>query len=287
VSAVVYRDVTAGGVRVRVAECGSGPALLLLHGLFLDNTTWNGLRPALAARHRVVMPDLPGFGASEKPHPSRFPYAIESFAEVVADLYAGLDLGRATLVGHCLGGAVAITLAACHPELVSELVLVDALCEAPRLGAYGRLGLLPGVGGFVLKQLWNRRVFGAFFREQLVDNPSRVTAETLDTYYASFDEPPARTSAHETLRALVDTRQLATRASGLRLPTLVAWGSHDRVVPAGVARRLARDIKDARLELLDAGHLPQEERPQELGHVMLRFFDDQRGEARSEGLDGV
>jgi pimeloyl-ACP methyl ester carboxylesterase len=277
VSEVVYRDVTAGGVRVRVAESGSGPSLLLLHGLFLDNTTWNGLRATLAETHRVVTPDLPGFGASEKPHPSRFSYAIESFAEVVADLYAGLELGRATLVGHCLGGAIAITLAARHPELVSELVLVDALCEAPRLGAYGRVGLLPTVGGFVLKQLWNRHIFGAFFRDQLVAKTSELSPAIIAGYYAAFDEPPARTSAHETLRALVDTRQLATRARGLRLPTLVAWGSHDRVVPAAVARRLARSIQDSRLELLDAGHLPQEERPSELGHVMLRFFDDQRG----------
>jgi pimeloyl-ACP methyl ester carboxylesterase len=283
VSEVVYRDVTAGGVRVRVAESGSGPTLLLLHGLFLDNTTWNGLRTTLATRHRVVIPDLPGFGASEKPHPSRFPYTVESFAEVMADLYAGLELGRATLVGHCLGGSIAITLAARHPELVSELVLVSALCEPPRLGAYARLGLLPGVGGFVLKQLWNRRVFGAFFREQLVAKSSRVAASTIDAYYAAFDEPSARTSAHDSLRALSDTRQLATRASGLRLPTLVASGNQDRVVPADVARRLARSIKDARLELLDAGHLPQEERPDELAHVMLRFFDDQRGESRRDG----
>lgn len=281
-SEVVYRDVTAGGVRVRVAESGSGPTLLLLHGLFLDNTTWNGVRATLAERHRVVTPDLPGFGASEKPHPSRFAYAVDSFAEVIVDLYAGLELGRATLVGHCLGGAVAITLAARHPELVSELVLVDALCEAPRLGAYGRLGLLPGVGGFVLKQLWNRRIFSAFFREQLVARASAVTPAAIASYYAAFDEPAARTSAHEALRALTDTRQLGTRASGLRLPTLVAWGSSDRVVPASAARRLARSIKDSRLELLDAGHAPQEERPLELGHVLLRFLDDHR-DARRDG----
>lgn len=281
-SEVVYRDVTAGGVRVRVAESGSGPTLLLLHGLFLDNTTWNGVRTTLAERYRVVTPDLPGFGASEKPHPSRFAYTVDSFAEVVADLYAGLELGRATLVGHCLGGAVAITLAARHPELVSELVLVGALTEAPRLGAYGRLGLLPGVGGFVLKQLWNRRIFSAFFREQLVLRASAVAPEAIASYYAAFDEPAARTSAHESLRALTDTRQLETRASGLRLPTLVAWGSSDRVVPASTARRLARSIKDSRLELIDAGHAPQEERPRELGYVLLRFLDDQR-DGRRDG----
>ena len=271
---------TASGVRVRVAESGSGPTVLLLHGLFLDNTTWNGLRQTLAATHRVVTPDLPGFGASEKPHPRRFSYSIESFAEVMADLYAGLELGRASLAGHCLGGSVAVTLAARHPELVSELVLVSPLCEAPRLGTYGRLGLLPLVGGLVLKQVWNRQIFSAFFRDQLCAPEATVSPSTIDAYYDAFDEPAARTSAHEALRALRDTRQLATRASGLRLPTLVAWGSHDKVASASIGRQLARSIKDSRLELLDAGHVPQEERPSELGSVMLRFFADTRGEAR-------
>jgi pimeloyl-ACP methyl ester carboxylesterase len=282
VSAVVYRDVTASGVRVRVAESGSGPTLLLLHGLFLDNTTWNGVRQVLARTHRVVTPDLPGFGASEKPHPSRFSYSVESFAEVVADLYAGLELGRATLVGHCWGGAVAITLAARHPELVSELVLVDALCEPPRLGAYGRLGLLPVLGGLVLKQLWNRRIFSAFFREQLLSNASALGSEVIDAYYEAFNEPAARTSAHEALRATLDPRALGARASGLRMPTLVAWGGADRVVPASSGRRLARAVKDARFELLEAGHAPQEERPNELAQVMERFLADQQKDARHD-----
>jgi pimeloyl-ACP methyl ester carboxylesterase len=280
VSAVVYRDVTASGVRVRVAESGSGPAMLLLHGLFLDNSTWNGLRQRLAETHRVVTPDLPGFGASEKPHPRRFAYAVDSFAEVVADLYAALELGRATVVGHCLGGAVAITLAARHPELVSELALVCPLSEDPNLGAYGRLGLLPVIGGLVLKQLWNRQVFSAFFRQQL--SHGGIAASAIDAYYEAFDEPAARTSAHEALRALGDTRQLATRLGGLRLPTLVAWGSHDLVAPPDVGRRIARSVSDARFELLDAGHLPQEERPQELGNVLLRFLDDLHGEPTRE-----
>lgn len=273
-SGVLYRDVTASGVRVRVAESGDGPTLLLLHGLFLDNSTWNGVRATLARRYRVVTPDLPGFGASEKPHPSRFPYTVESFAEVVADLYAGLDLGRAALVGHCLGGAIAVTLAARHPELVSELVLVDALMEAPRLGAYGWLGLLPVVGGVVLRQVWNRAVFGAFFREQLVADRQAVGAPTLDAYYEAFNDPAARAGVHATLRRGLDVRPLAARAGGLRLPTLVAWGGSDRVVPPEIGRRLARAVKDSRFELLDAGHAPQEERPAELAGVMLRFLTE-------------
>jgi pimeloyl-ACP methyl ester carboxylesterase len=269
---LVHRDVTASGVRVRVAESGSGPSVVLLHGLFLDHSTWDPVREALSPVHRVVTPDLPGFGASEKPHPSRFSYRIEAFVEAIADLYAALELGRASVVGQCLGGAVALALAARHPELVAKLVLVDALCEAPHLGVYGRLGVAPVVGPFVLKQLWGRGVFGAFFRERLLSSRAEVDPARIDAYYEAFNEPLARGSALETLRAAEDTRPLAAKTHGVRAPTLIVWGSADRVVPARLGRRLAREIPDAGLELIEAGHAPQEERPAELAETLARFL---------------
>jgi pimeloyl-ACP methyl ester carboxylesterase len=115
-------------------------------------------------------------------------------------------------------------------------------------------------------------VFAAFFREQLLSKPSSVSEAAIFAYYEAFNEPAARTSVHETLRRGLDVRPLAARAGSLRLPTLVAWGSADRIVPADTGRRLARAIEDSRLEMLDAGHAPQEERPQELADVMQRFL---------------
>src|SRR5882724_5603129 len=155
----VHRDVTASGVRLRVVEAGSGSPVILIHGLFVDHTSWDLVMPELAETFRVVALDLPGFGASEKPPPSRFPYGIDAFAEAIADLYAGLELGPAAVVGHALGGAVALTLAARHPELVSRLALIDSLCYGSGAGRYGELALLPFVGGLMLKQLWGRGLF--------------------------------------------------------------------------------------------------------------------------------
>jgi len=123
---IVHRDVTARGVRLRVVEEGDGPTVVLLHGLFADHRTWNGVRDRLKDSCRVIAPDLPGFGQSEIPPSSRFAYDIDAFAEALTDLYAGLELGRAALVGHGLGAAVAMTVAARHPELVSHLVLIGA-----------------------------------------------------------------------------------------------------------------------------------------------------------------
>jgi pimeloyl-ACP methyl ester carboxylesterase len=271
VAAVVERDVTASGARLRVADSGSGSSVILLHGLFLDHTTWDGISRSLSEHHRVVAPDLPGFGASEKPPVSRFSYQVEAFAEAVADLYAALELGRAHVVGQCLGGAVALVLAARHPELVSKLVLVDALCETPRLGAFGQLGLLPLAGGFIFKQLWGKNVFRALLRERL-SGPAGEDETRLDHHYAAFSEPAARVSALETLRAVQDLRPLVARTAGVRAPTLVVWGSGDRVVPVSAGKRLAREIPGARFELLGTGHAPQDEAPEALGAAVSRFL---------------
>ncbi len=143
------RDLLGAGVRIRVTERGntSNPAVLLIHDLFLDSRTWDIIAEELSSEFYVVTPDLPGFGNSEKPSPRRYPYGIDAFAETLVDLYSGLGLARAAVVGHGLGGAVAITLGARHPELVTRLILVDTVCNVPPLGKMQRVLLLPFVGG--------------------------------------------------------------------------------------------------------------------------------------------
>jgi pimeloyl-ACP methyl ester carboxylesterase len=275
-TARVLRDVTASGVRLRVAEDGNGPAVVLLHDLLFDHTSWDGVIEALRGRFRVVAPDLPGFGHSEKPPPSRFPYSIDAFAEAVADLYGGLELGRAAIVGHGLGGAIALTLAARHPELVARLVLIDALCYRVEFDLYQRVALVPLFGGFVFKQLWGLSSFRAHFRDTLLLPRARIPNERIDHYYRMFNTPAARGSALATLRATVDTRAVVAQTARIQTPTLVVWGRADRVVPAGYGQRLAREIRGAGFEIVDAGHAPHEEHPTELAAIMARFLRAER-----------
>jgi pimeloyl-ACP methyl ester carboxylesterase len=271
-----HRDVKANGVRLRVEESGDGPPVVLLHDLLMDHHTWDGVVDALSSEFHFVATDFPGFGESEKPPPHRFAYDVKAFTEVVADLYAGLDLGRAAVVGHGLGGAVAITLAAKHPELVSRLVLVDALCFEGPIDFRRRLALLPGVGGFVMKQFWGRATFRGFFRDVVLSGRPAPSAEKIDAYYEGFNDPAARGSAHATMSAMVDPRPVAAQLVRVAAPALVVWGRADRVFPAGLGHRLARQIRGAGFELMDAGHAPHEERPAEFATILSRFLRAER-----------
>lgn len=270
--AVRLRDVLARGVRLRVSERGEGARVLLLHGLYLDHTTWDPVIDELDG-FACIAPDLPGFGESEKPPESRFPYGVEAFVGAVVDLYAALGLGRTPVVGHGIGGAVGIVLAARHPELVSKLVLVDALCHAPPAGLQPRVAALPVVGGLVLRQLWGRAAFRAHFRAAVLSGSDRVPDDRIDRYYELYNSPAARGSALATLRSMADTRAVVAQTTRIQTPTLVVWGRNDQIHPPALGQRLAREIPACRFELLDAGHAPQEERPRELAAALRRFLE--------------
>ncbi len=271
---LVHRDVTARGVRLRVAEDGDGPPAVFVHGLFSDHRTWDGVIAEVSDGFRCVAPDLPGFGESEKPPVGRYAYGVPAFSEAIADLYAGLDLGRAALVGHGLGGAIAVTVAARHPELVSRLVLVDATCYEAHLDWSRRIALVPVLGGIFFRQLWSRALFRASTRGAS-RAPARVLSRHADGYFDAFNTPPARASALATLLATTDTRSVVADLARIGVPTLVVWGRHDALHPASQGQRLARAIR-AGFELIDAGHSPHEERPAEVGAAIRRFLLDER-----------
>ncbi len=273
--ALGHRDIRASNVRLRVAEAGSGSPLILVHGMFADYSTWDQVVEQLSDDFRIAAPDLPGFGASEKPPSSRFEYGINGFANAIADLYAGLGLGRAALVGHGLGGAAAIAVAARYPELVSRLVLVDSVCYDVQPDVLRRVALAPLVGGFVFKQLWGRATFRSYFKGRALGKGTH-SPERIDRYYEAFNSPAARGSALATLRNTKDTRSVVADTSRIQAPTLVIWGRHDRIYPAGFGQRLAREIRGAGFELIDSGHSPQEEQPRQFSQVLRRFLLNER-----------
>ena len=274
----VLRDVNTRGIRTRVLEAGdpAAPALVLIHGLFESHLTFEEVIGDLARRFHVIAPDLPGFGESEKPTPARYAYGIETFAEAVADLIAAFGVGRAAVVGHGLGGAVALTLAAVHAELVQRLVLVDALSYPTPPTFRTRLAMMPVLGGFVFKQLWGRALFRSTFREEVFPPGVQLPLARIDRHYDLFNTPSARESAHAVMKAMLDTRAIVARTSRVTAPTLVVWGREDRRYPAATAQRLAREIRGAKLEIMETGHAPHQERPRELARLVTQFLEGRR-----------
>src|SRR2546423_2277300 len=235
------RTVAIDGVNVHYVCGGSGSPLVLVHGLGSSAAVefYFNLEP-LAANHRVLAIDLPGFGHSDKPV---LEYTIELFVKAVRDVMASEELARAAVMGVSMGGRVALGLALEWPELVERLVLVDALGVGPprRVLAY-RILLTKGLGELTLRGAARalrrmnpatiRRVWGWYLRRPgrggtiLSDEPIAHPRPPLS--------PPAERAAYlSALRSIAGMTQLRggvgveDRLSELRMPTLLIWGRHD------------------------------------------------------------
>lgn len=274
------RYATLEGLRVRYVRGGSGPPVLLVHGILSSIYTWRDLLPLLTRQHEVVALDLPGFGASDQPAD----LSGEVYPTVLLRLMERLAIPRAAIVGHSLGGAAASVLAAQHPERVERLVLIApagfnfAVEQQPWLL---RAVAWPPVGE-LLERLPVRRALVRVGLRQVVFEDALVTDEQVEEYWA----PLARPGAIASLRALLaSNRALAARfpalAAQVRAPTLIVWGREDAWIPVSDADRFLAAIPGARKVVLErCAHLPQEEQPEEVARLVLEFLDAARSASR-------
>ncbi len=270
------RFVAVDGVRVHYQEVGaaSAPALILIHGFLASNFIWRDVLVPLAERgFRVIAPDLIGFGFSDKPADGE--YTIEAQARKIVRLLDELQIERATLVGSSYGGAVAALCALDEPARVERLVLVGAVCndnlkQHPLL----RLVATPAVGDLIspplldLRYLLRRKLFSRFRAADgdRLSEEQRIAGRHL----------PLR--AADTQRAMLSTlrrwnaARVEREAHLIRQPTLLIWGAQDEDTPLRDGELLHRLIPGARLFVFpDAGHLPQEERPQAFTNIVAGF----------------
>jgi pimeloyl-ACP methyl ester carboxylesterase len=274
----VLRDVSIRGVRLRFLEAGQGPPLLLVHGFLASHTAWDAVFAHLSARFRVIAPDLPGFGDSEKPPPARFAYTLAAFAESLVDLMAAADVSRAAVVGQRMGAAVALTMAVTYPDLVERLVLVSPELYPRSPSRWERAAALPFVGSLLFKQVPGQR---PFFRmlDPWTEPTLPVSARVLE-WIAAFGAPAAREAAYATMRAMADTRPLLARLERASSPALVCGGGRDEATRLDGVRRLARDLPGGRLQVFDTGATPELDRPEEFAHRVTEFLLEPR---RSRG----
>ncbi len=271
----IYHDVSVRKVRIRVLEAGEKhfPALLLVHGFIVNHLEFEDLIEELSKKYHVIAPDLPGFGESEKPTPSKFDYTIDSFSEILADIIAAFSLGRVYVFGHSMGGGTAITLAADHQELVSKLILEDPLCYPFPQKWKVKLIHYPMIGPFIFKQLYGRTIFRAYFRDDVFSKEAKIPHERVDQFYDFFNTPAGRESAYATMLSMSDSRSIVARLPRIVVPTLILWGKNDSIFDVSNAYKLTKEIEGSRLEILNSGHSPHEEDPEIVLKLVLDFLE--------------
>ena len=269
-AALEPRFETVTGLRVRYVRAGDGPPIVLLHGFASSIFTWKDVLPALARSRTVVALDLPGFGESEQPRD----LDVGIYPGIVLGLMDRLGIARATLAGNSMGGALATVLAARSPERVQALVLIDTAGFA--LADSERPLLLRLVATRAGKALFERLpVRGRVLRlglGQVFHDPALLTEERFNEYLAPLLRPGAPASLVSLLTSRAATLGMAASlAPTVKAPTLVLWGRDDRWIPVEQADRVVAAIPGARKVVLEAcGHVPQEERPEEV----LRWLED-------------
>jgi len=261
-----HRSLSLHGRDVAYVTGGDGPPLLLVHGIGGDWRTWEPVLEDLARRHRVVAPDLPGHGNSAK---GAGDYSLGALASALRDLCGALGIARATVVGHSLGGGIAMQFSYQFPERCERLVLVSSGGLGPDVGLPLRLGALPG-SALVLSVAApaTRWLIGvAASAGRLLRVRPAPDVEFYARTFSALADADTRAAFLGTLRGVVGTRgQLVDARDRLYLaqhmPTLIVWGEHDAMLPVSHGHAAHEAMPGSVLEIFEhAGHLPQLDDP--------------------------
>jgi len=256
----------SGTANVKVE--GEGPPIVLIHGFGAALDWWDEIAPGLAHDHTVIRLDLLGHGGTEAP---RSGYAIERQAALVREVLDRLGVARATLVGHSMGGEVAVAFTSANPNAVERLVLIDSPPNPERsFTLRTRAGFTPLIG----QVLWHLRTDGVL-RQGLAQGfapgfkvPEKFVADLWQLTYSAFHQ------AHDGSVAYVAAEDAPARLARLdpSPKLLVIFGAQDALIPTASAKQFDT-VPGARLVMIDgAGHSPMVEKPDETLQAMRRFF---------------
>jgi pimeloyl-ACP methyl ester carboxylesterase len=265
------------GHRVTYRTAGRGPVLLLLHGVTNSSQTWEHVAPLLSKHFTVIAPDLLGHGESATP---RGDYSLGAHAAGVRDVLSALDHKRVTVVGHSLGGGIAMQFAYQFPERCERLVLVSSGGLGREVHLLLRAAALPGAD-YVLPFIASRQLLGVgkglgslLRRVRLAPGGDM---EVLAQGFASLDNAGSRQAFLHTIRAVIEpSGQRVSAHDRLALtalmPTLIVWGERDSIIPVSHGEAAHAAMPGSRLEVFpDAGHMPHDDDPERFAEVLLEF----------------
>ena len=265
------------GIKINYYEAGQGPPVLLLHGFGGCAYTWRYLIPPLAVAHRVLTLELKGYGLSDKPRDGH--YAVADQADIVAEFIRRQDLHDLVIMGHSMGGGVALMtylkLQQDDPGRIIKLVLIDSAGYPQKLPWFIRLAKIPGAN--ILAALLPPRFAAALVLKKCYYHKDQITEEQIDTYAYYGSLPGAQEAISQTAKQLVlkdkEMEALIAQYRTIQVPVLLIWGVEDEVVPLNVALNFTRDLPNAQLvPLRRCGHIPPEEEPEATRQAIMDFL---------------
>jgi pimeloyl-ACP methyl ester carboxylesterase len=273
------RELTLHGHRVAYRQAGSGPVLVLIHGITADSSTWRRVMPYLARRFTVIAPDLIGHGHSAKP---KGDYSLGAHASSVRDLLLALGHDRASFLGHSLGGGIAMQISYQFPERCERLVLLDSGGLGRDVSLLLRAATLPGSDLLLPLLAASRllevgRMAGALLRR--VGLRAGTDIEEIARGHATLSDRETRAAFLHTLRSVVEPGgQRVNAANRLYLaehvPLLLMWGEQDSLIPVAHGRATHEQLPGSRLEVFaHSGHFPQLDEPERFIDVLIDFID--------------
>lgn len=260
--------VNLNGLKIRYLESGkeNDRTILFIHGLGSSADRWVGIPKSLSANFRTISIDLPGFGESDKP--SSMNYTIESFRNLVIDFMNLLAIhnGKTSIVGHSLGGYIAVEIAMLKKIQVERLILIDSSGmlkqPTPLLEDYLCVAMNPTIET-------TRKIF-----EQMVTDPTIIPLNLIESFIKRINLPNAKYAFKSTLenstRAQIDLKKLKLMDD---IPTLIIWGTEDKVIPLEHLEIFKECIPDSHVEIIhDAGHAPFTEKPRQVYEIINNFL---------------
>ena len=263
-------------------DSGSGPVVLFIHGILGSQRQWEHLVDVLDDDHRVVLPDLFGHGDSAKPLGD---YSLSAHAAAMRDLLDHLGIERVTLVGHSLGGGIAMQFFYLFPERVERLVLVSSGGLGREVNLVLRAATLPGAAqvlGVVASAPVLSRVEALGRGAQRVGWKPGADISAIWRGFSTLGDRESRAAFLSTTRAVIDLGGQSISAhdhleGALPVPTLIVWGTRDHMIPAAHAVAAQEAVPECRVELFEgAGHFPHLDDPDRFARVLREFIADGR-----------
>jgi pimeloyl-ACP methyl ester carboxylesterase len=273
---VTTRQIEIHGLVHGYRIAGSGPVLLLLHGIAGTAEAWVPAMRLLARRFTVIAPDLPGHGNSDK---APGDYSLGALANSMRDLLVGLGHQRATIAGHSLGGGVAMQFAYQYPERCERLVLVASGGLGRSVSPLLRAAALPGAGLVLSVAAPPIVAVGGLLGSvagRLGLKPTQDVSE-VSRGFATLVDGQTRSAFLDTLRSVISPSGQRVDATGklylaAEMPVLIVWGGHDPIIPANHGRRAHGLIPNSTyVEFADAGHMPHVDEPHRFADAVLDF----------------